>query len=201
MHNAIKIQLILLAAGVGLVLLLIGAGAFYYFSTSELEVTDADKALTIGPEALVPYFDNYAPQLDAVSYRKVKYLDGQIELELEYDVGDDDQPYMSVVITDSRRKSDALSNYLIAWNAMVAVFNAYDTKFDIVEDDNMIKLGDRSRFAFIKYEDGVVGNLFLFVSGNTLYEFTMTGYYIDDAEIWQDLFSGMDEKLAAFNRD
>lgn len=144
MHNAIKIPLILLAAGFGIILLLVGAGTLYYFSTTELQVTDADKAVVVGP--------------------------------------------------------DALSNYLIAWNAMAAVFNAYDRNYNIVEDDSVITLGDRSRFAYIKYEDAIVGNMFLFVSGNKLYEFTMSGYYIDQAEIWQTLFADAEQKLTAFNQ-
>ena len=200
MRNAIKIPLILLAAVFGIILLFIGAGALYYFSMQELEVTDADRALIVGPDSIQPYFDDYVPKMGAVIYKKVKYIDGQVELEMEYDVEDDNQPYMSVVITDSRNKSDALSNYLIAWNAMVAVFNAFDANYDIVEDDSVIKLGERSRFAYIKYDEAIVGNMFLFVSGNKLYEFTMTGYYIESAEIWQELFTGKEQQLTAFNK-
>ena len=199
MHNAIKIPLILIAATFGILLLLAAAGAFYYFSTSELQITDADRALIVGPEAIKPYFDDYAPMLDAVTYHKLKYIDGQVELKMEYDVEQADQPYMSVVITDSRSKADAMSNYLIAWNAMVAVFNAFDAKYDIVEDNSVIKLGDYSRFAYIKYEDTMVGNMFLFVSGHKLYEFTMTGYYIESADIWQELFRDKAKRLVAFN--
>ena len=200
MRNAIKIPLILIAAGLGILLLIAGAGAFYYFSTTQLQITDADRALIVGPAEIKPYFNDYAPLLDAVTYHKLKYIDGQVELKMEYDVEQENQPYMSVVITDSRSKADAMSNYLVAWNAMVAVFNAFDTKYDIVEDDSVIKLGDHSRFAYIKYEDTMVGNMFLFVSGNKLYEFTMTGYYIESAEIWRELFKDKAQRLLAFNR-
>jgi hypothetical protein len=196
MRNAIKIPLILLAAALGMLLLLAGAGAFYYFSTTQLQVTDTDRALIVGPASIKPYFEDYVPMLNAVSYQKVKYIDGQVE----YDVEPLNQPYMSVVITDSRSKADTMSNYLIAWNAMVAVFNAIDAKYEVVEDNSVIKLGDRSRFAFIKYEDSTVGNMFLFVSGNKLYEFTMTGYYIESPEIWEELFREKVNGLAAFNK-
>lgn len=200
MRNAIKIPLIIFGAVLLILLFFAGAGAFYYFSTKELPVTEADKALIVGPEAIKPYFDDYDPVVSAIRYTKVRYLDGQVELSMEYDIDDENQPYMSVVVTDSPRASDTMSNYLIAWNTMVAVFNAYDRKYEIAEDNEEFSIGDRSRYASIKYDDAIVGNMLVFTKGNKLYELTITGYYIDDGEIWQELFAGKLEQLALFNK-
>ena len=62
----------------------------------------------------------------------------------------------------------------------------------------MISLCDRSRFAYIKYHDQIVGNLILFVSGSKLYELTMTGFYIEDGEIWSELLADKPAMLANF---
>jgi hypothetical protein len=200
MHNAIKIPLIIFAAVLVIILFFAGAGALYYYSTKELPVTAADKALIVGPQTIQPYFDDYAPVLQAIKYKKVRYLDGQVELSMEYDVDDEDQPYMSVVVTDSPKKSDTMSNYLIAWNTMVAVFNAYDSKYEIVEKNEAFSMGDRSRYAVIQYDDAIVGNMLVFTLGNKLYELTITGYYINDGDIWRELFADKTEQLTAFNK-
>jgi len=183
-----------------ILLFFIGAGALYYFSTKELAVTDADRALIVGPHEIKPYFSDYEPVSTAIKYSKVRYIDGQVELAMEYDVEADDQPYMSVVVTDSVRQSDNLGNYVVAWNAMVAVFNAYDTKYEIIEDNDAFHIGDRSRFAYVKYEDAIVGNMLVFMSGKKLYELTLTGFYIEQADIWQELFANKIELLKLFNR-
>jgi len=200
MKNAIKIPLFIFLGLLAILLFFIGAGALYYFSTKELAVTDADRALIVGPHEIKPYFSDYEPVSTAIKYSKVRYIDGQVELAMEYDVEADDQPYMSVVVTDSVRQSDNLGNYVVAWNAMVAVFNAYDTKYEIIEDNDAFHIGDRSRFAYVKYEDAIVGNMLVFMSGKKLYELTLTGFYIEQADIWQELFANKIELLKLFNR-
>lgn len=199
MRNSIKIPLIIISSIVGLVVFFGLLGAAYYFSAQQQEITNRDRSLIISPVELEPYFTDFKAMGSEITLNKVKYLDGAVELSMEYDVEDDEQPYVSVVVTRTRKKSDALSTYYLAWTAQNAVFNAYDSGFDVVEDNEFFNLGDRSRFAFVKYESYPVGNRFVFLQDKTVYEFTLTGFYIDQQQIWEDLFAGKLEQLKKFH--
>jgi hypothetical protein len=199
MNQTVKISLIVVGSLLGLLLFLAALGFAYFYSAQQQDITAHDQQLLVTPVELEPYFIDFKANNSEIAYQKVKYIDGAIELSMEYDVVEEDHPYVSVVITRSRKKADALSNFYLAWSAQNAFFNAYDSAFEIVEDNEFFNLGDKSRFAFINYESNPVGNRLVFLQGKTVYEFTMTGFYIDQQQIWEDLFAGKLSQLKKFH--
>ena len=174
------------------------AGFAYLYTAKEQEISEHDRDLIINPVQLESYFSDYKAIHSDIKYSKVKYIDGELELRLDYDNEDEEQPYMSVVVTKSRKASDALSTYYIAWTTHIALYNAYDSNFEVVEDNEFFSLGERSRFAAINYSGEPLGNRLVFMQDKTVYEFTLTGFYIDDPEIWQELFADKLELLKGF---
>ena len=198
MKNNIKIPLIIISSIVGVLLFIALLGVGYLYSARTQEISDHDRNLIISPVQLEPYFTDFKSVNSAIKVNKVKYIDGELELRMDYDIDDDEQPYMSVVITKSRKKSDASSTYFIAWTAQNAIYNAYDSKFEVVEDNEFFSVGTQSRFAFVNYDGQILGNRLVFMQDKTVYEFTLTGFYIDDADIWRELFAGKLEQLQRF---
>jgi len=198
LKNNIKIPLIILASIVGIVVVIGLVGFAYIYTAQEQEVSDRDRDLIISPVQLEAYFADFKAVQPDIEYSKVKYIDGELELRMDYDNDDESQPYMSVVVTKSHKASDALSTYYIAWTTHVALYNAYDSNFEVIEDNEFFSLGERSRFAVINYSGEPLGNRFVFMQDKTVYEFTLTGFYIDDAKIWQELFTDKLERLKGF---
>jgi len=189
MKNNIKIPLIILLSIVGLVVVIGLIGFGYLYTAKEQEISAHDRELIINPVQLETYFSDYKAIPADIKYSKVKYIDGEIELRMDYDNEDDAQPYMSVVITKSLKAPDTLSTYYIAWTTHVALYNAYDSNYEVIEDNEFFSLGERSRFALINYSGEPVGNRFVFMQDKMVYEFTLTDFYIDDPQIWQELFA------------
>ena len=198
MKNTIKIPLIILASILGIVAAIGLAGFAYVYFAQEQEISEYDRDLLISPVQLEDYFSDFKAVHSDIEYKKVKYIDGELELQMDYDNEDETQPYMSVVVTKSRKASDALSTYYIAWTTHIALYNAYDSNFEVLEDNEFFSLGDRSRFAVINYNNEPLGNRFVFMQDKTVYEFTLTGFYIDDPDIWQKLFADKLEQLKHF---
>lgn len=184
--------LIILAVLVGLVLLVVGGivalGVLYVFTAEDIAVTAPDEELLVTASDLVPYFEGFSPQTAHETREKIRYIDDSEELNYEFDSGADDEPWISVTVSWEKTAKDADMVYGMGWSAQMLVFNAYDSGIDAEEDNDYYSAGDRSRFAFLTYEDHRTGNMLVVQKGRTVYNFSLTGFYIDDPEIWHDLF-------------
>lgn len=187
MKTGVKTILIIVLVLGGCFMAVIGMGAFYVFSAKTVPLTAGDKALLIGPEDMKEYFDDWEPKEDCVTYEKTKYLDGAVELSLEYDSPDDDEPYISSSIEYERKRSDILATYAVNWNAVKLGLTLGDDKFEVVESSDF-KIGQRSRFGLLKYDGIVVGTLLVFLKGRNVYTFQCTGFYIDDPDTLHEIF-------------
>ena len=186
----------------GAIALLLGAcvviGVIFFLLITDLPVQESDKRLLVQPSDLLTYFEDFQPIADAEVIKKIKYLDGSVELSLEYDVDDEDQPYMVVTVTREVSRADAMMVYKLAWSASLLGLTFGDSEMDVKEDNVLISIGDRSRFGLIKYEGNNVGTIFVFMKGNSIYEFLLSGLYIDDPEILHELFDARAEDLGDF---
>ena len=82
--------------------------------------------------------------------------------------------------------------YGIQWNVSKAAFNIIDTDYEIVEDNAFYRVGDQSRFAHIKYNGEVQGHILVARKKYAIYTFILSGYILDQPEIWHELF---DERI------
>lgn len=175
---------------------LAGTTLLFLNFTKDLEVTDGDSAVLIGADALVDYFSDYQPTSGGEVVRKVRYLDGTYELDLEYDVPEDDaQPYLSTTVSVERTVKDAFVIFETSWKATRLGLNIYDTDMGLREDNDFFSFGDRSRHGFIVFEDQTAGNMFVTQIDKKVFMFMISGFYFDDSEVFADLLMPRLERL------
>jgi hypothetical protein len=191
-----RTTLIVIAGIVFAVAALAGASYLYLNLTKELDVTDGDRAVLVGADVLIDYFSDYAPAPGAEVVRKLRYLDGTYEIDLEYDVPDDpEQPFLSTTVNIERTLKDAFVMFEMSWNGTRLGLNVYDTDLGLREDNDFFSYGDRSRHAFIVFENEPAGNLFASQINKKVFVFMISGFYFDDSEAFADLLLPRLEEL------
>lgn len=129
-------------------------------------------------------------------FANIRFIDNSSELTYEYDAPAEDEPYIYATITHELKKSDAMATFFIEWNAQKLIYNATDDHFDFVVKNNFYQAGDRSHFADITYDGNNIGHCFVAQKGSSVYAYTITGFLMDNAEMWHELF---DHRIAKFN--
>ena len=86
--------------------------------------------------------------------------------------------------------SDAIAVYSLEWSSLRFGLNISDKDLDLEENLSFYSGGDRSRFAHIKYEGDITGHVFVTQKGTSVCAFVISGFLIDDPEIWHELFDG-----------
>lgn len=165
--------------------------AFGWLSVKEIQITQKDRNLVINASSLTPYFDDYFPSEDFESILKQKFGDSII-LEYEYTPEEDDEPYTATTITYDSSKIESDITYTIDWNSLSLVLKAAD--LEIEENNSFYAAGDRSRFGNIKIKDSsdTIGHIFVLQKDKAVYSFVISGFTINNLEIWRDLF---DERI------
>ncbi len=182
---------IIIGIVLGLPLLLagiLGAGALVLALAEDLPVTEADKERIVDANEIAEYFDGFEPASQYEHYERTRYLDSSEELIYEYESPVADEPYIRLSISYEVSAGDARIVYDLAWGLMVLGLNLEDDEFDVEERPEYYSGGDRSRFGVIIYDEKEVGNLLVVQNGNTVLDFVISGFVIDDSEVWTELF-------------
>jgi len=195
MDNKVKVALIVVGSLTAIAGMFVLFAVIFIYATKSLDIEEGDRQVLVGPNEIVPYFDDFLPHSDEVKYEKIQYLDRSIELSLAYDVTDEEHPSITARISYEPKASDAFATYLLEWNAQIMGLNIGDSGIEVQEDNDFFSIGDKSKFGFIKYDDAFIGNLLVFMKGKKVYSFLLLGYYIDQKEIWAELFEKRAELL------
>jgi hypothetical protein len=198
MKKPVKTAGIFLAIGLGIVLLIAGLGFFWLATSENLPVTNQDKNVIVRATDLIQYFDDFSPLEAHETFEKLKYLDGSVDLDYEYDSPNEDDPYITATVTHDNSKSDASATYMIEWSAMRLGLNIGDGDNDLVENNSFYSAGDESRFANMTYAGEPAGHLLVVRQGNSVYAFAIMGFLIEDSAMWRELF---DERIAGLQRN
>ena len=177
--------------------LLILSSLFFVQCQRPLVVGDADKALLLQATALVPYGYGFQRIPQHETFKKTRDFDGTIEVEYEFETPDSekDHPlYMTVVVTVSRRKSDARVEQGAEKIGILAGLKLQGMTQE--EKVDFYKYGDSSSFFILKKDGMPVGNYFTVREGTKTYTILLAGMYIDDPEVWKEL---VEPKLKAFS--
>lgn len=162
-------------------------------------VGDGDKALLLQASALVPYGYGFQKIAQHEKFIKTRDFDGTIELEYEFETPDseaDDPLYMDVVVTVSRKRSDAK----VSHGAEKLGVSAGLKLHGIVQEEksDFYKYGDASSFFILKKDGKPVGNYFSMREGTKTYTILLAGLYIDDPEVWKELVEPKLKSLSTY---
>jgi len=170
-------------------------GALFLASAKELPVTEADKDLIVDAFEFVPYYEDFAPDAKYEGWEKLRYVGGTVDLTYEYDSPLEDEPYIRSTVTWDVSRSDANLTYALGWSSSILGLNIADEEFDVQERDDYYAAGDRSRIGLILYDGEEVGNLFVVGVGDTVLDFTISGFVMNDPGLWHELFDDIVSKL------
>lgn len=193
--QAHKITLILLA-GLGAIALAVAA---YHWTADEVAPTDADRALLLRPADLVPYFEDWTPKAGAETITKTAYIDGKVELVLEYDTDDEDEHlHMRIDVTHDTNAVEARLTFESEWEGSKEALEAADDELELREVTDLFSIGDKSRIGFMTFDEYRSGMLLVIRKGNNVYCLIIGGFYIDDPEVLKSLFLPRMALLAQF---
>ena len=162
-------------------------------------VGDADKALLFQASALVPYGYGFQKIAKHEKFIKTRDFDGTIELEYEFETPDSeaDHPlYMDVVVTVSRKQSDAKVSHGAEKLGVFAGLKLHGIVQE--EKSDFYKYGDASSFFILKKDGKPVGNYFSMREGTKTYTILLAGMYIDDPEVWKELVEPKLKSLSTY---
>ena len=196
MKKSLKTLAIISGIVVCIVVGVVGLGALYLLTATDVPVTDADKRLIVRAVDLAPYFEGYSPDENFESFEKLRYIDQSEELNYDYDSTKEGEPCIAATVTYERNKSDANTTYAMSWSAQRLGIGLADGGIGIKENNSFFSAGDRSRFAEITYGGNTVGHLLVVQKGKSVYSFAISGFAMGDPAIWHDLF---DARIAQLN--
>lgn len=190
-------KIVLIILGV-LAALIAGFGmlvALFLFTAEDLPVSESEKAMFVSAADLVPYFDDYAPSVEHETFSKVEYFDKSVEITYDYESTVDEDPYISSGIHYEPTKEDADTSFTVLWKTYTITMKAFG--IETKENNSFYSAGDRSRFGDFVNEYGTVGHVLMVQKGSSLYSFLISGFTLDDATIWHELFDRKIEALSA----
>jgi len=127
-------------------------------------------------------------------YTKSMYFDSTFELEYEFQPADDTEStvlFLNSSLSFERSSSERAINDAIQQGLSGRIFKAKG--IDLVERNELYQYGSKSRlFDIVNQQGNLVGNYFFATNKGMSLTFIIIGLYIDDPDIWSDLF---EEKL------
>ncbi|MDY7228559.1 hypothetical protein [Hyalangium rubrum] len=186
--------------GVGVAILsvaaLVGLVFAYLAAAKPMTVTEADRALLVTTDDLVPRLEGFSPQPSIEKLTKKKGLDGTIELEYLYDLSNRGLYLASMVTTDTTASSAKATYTSLRVGQGLGLSIAGDSGTKMEERDDLFTWGDESRTALITNKGKPVGNVFTARKGRHSYTFVLVGVYFDSNETLSDLLLPKLERLA-----
>ena len=173
------------------VLLIVGLGGLFVLTAAEEEVTAEDRQLVVDAQTLAQCMENFVPDLQNETITRSRYIDRSYDIEYEYDDPDNDyEPYLYCCVTVERKRTDAMTSYLAAWqSSKLGMAWGSDAEVEVVERNDLFPWGDQSKFAIVKIDGGPVGNLFVARKGNVVVDVVVSGIYFDETEAFSVFMS------------
>jgi len=172
-------------------------GFLFVMTANDVPLTDADRQVVARANELAPWFDDFEPKEEYEKFEKVRYIDESLEVSYEYDSPSDEDPYILVTVSHERSISDAMMTFTAEWSGQQMGLNIADSDLDLVEPDSFYSVGDQSRFANITYDGAIVGHVLVARKGKSVYSYTITGFNMDDPDLWSELLDDRVNNLAS----
>lgn len=177
-----------------------GGAAFYLLFLHEIPqaVTEADRGVLLTADEVVRHND-LKPDGQG-TFRHVKYLLGNHELEYEYQSpdGSDEGLYVSCLVSIERSTKDALTTYTAQrLGTSVALKLDREAALRLVDEHAPFKWGDDSSSSLIVGKHGPVGNVFTARKGERVFHVVVAGPSFVPPEL-NDLLSPVLARLDAY---
>jgi hypothetical protein len=176
-------------------LVLVGAAG-----CTEEEVKQADRPLLVTIEDLEPYDYDLDHLAHLQSFRRIRNLDGSLEIEYEFETPDTSEQilYLSVTAGYERTAREAVATYRMDKGA-VGVGSRIGG-VSVKEEPGFYRWGDESYFGFFVTKEGQRGgNVFAARAGNRTYLLILSGIYFDDREEWAAFIEPKLDYFARYN--
>jgi hypothetical protein len=195
-------KVILLVAGigtlglVGLIVLVVGLGFLFVWSSTTEEVTDADRELVVTAQELADQGWDVKVNPAAETIEKTRYLDRTADIEYEYDSTDDEEPlYINCSVHAESSPKDARASYTAMQVSALTVLKLMGDNIEQVDRSDLFRWGDESKCGLIVSNGIYCGNYFFARQGTKIYCLMITGVCIEEeAELRQLLLPHL-EKL------
>ena len=153
----------------------------------EIQPDDRDLFVTI--EEIEEYMDAY--EYDTQPYEsqeKTLWFDTTVDLSYEFETPDTDEEnplYLNTEINCSAKKADTSLDKLVSKGIITTFLEAANLK---LKERNDIFKYKNSQLQMLLNENGnPVGNILYYSGNKCLYTFMISGLYIDDSEIWNEI--------------
>jgi hypothetical protein len=176
-----------------------GAAAFYLLFIHEIPqaVTEADRGVLVTADELVRHYD--LKLKGQGTFRHVKYLLGNHELEYEYQSpdGSGEGLYVSCLVSIEQSTKDALTTYTAQrLGTSVALKLDRGAGLRLVDQDKPFKWGEESSSSVIMGKEAA-GNVFTARKGQRVFHLVIAGPSLESAALG-DLLSPVLARLEAY---
>ena len=157
----------------GVVVLIVGGGAFFLLTAKDVPVTTADREAVLDITDVALLIDDFSPDTSKESLKKTKYLDKSYEIEYEYsDSLNTDAPYLMCSITVEPSISDARISYTAVKAGFSLGFSG-EPGVNRVPRNDLFRWGDKSEFSLLQASGLSSGNVFVGRKGKRVYMITV----------------------------
>jgi len=159
------------------------------------ELAATEKALLIVPEDLAAY--GVKPEkLPIGKYQKTSsYLDRSVEYKFELE-SSEPPLYISSTLTIDSSGTNSLLNEGAQKTGLALGLKAAGVVSE--EMKTPTAYGDRSTLSLLKLKDKPIGNMFVAVVGNKTYVLLISGFYFDDARLFDELIAPKMARVTSF---
>jgi hypothetical protein len=199
-RKKIGIGTVLLIAGavvVGLLVLLLTIGAIFYATAEELPITDAERGIVTTASYLAEWSEDLDPSLGVESLNMMRFIDGTVDLEYEYEHPDSDENsflYISCAVTIDTSATDARITYETEGAGASFGFGLFGVERQ--DRPDLFSWGRKSDSALLIGEDGaVVGNYFACLKGQRSFRWIVVGLYWDEPGSLREVLEPVLERL------
>ncbi len=178
-------------------MLLVGLVALYFLTATELPVTDDDRAVLLTASAIAEWVEDFEPDAASETTTKLKYLDGTVSLEYEYDSVKESDPYLSCTIDIVGGETEARATLATIWTAMVITIEAGSDTV-VKENNDLFRWGDKSHCATLESAGVPFGNFFMAQKDGMVVTILVEGVCFDTTELLTGLLLPRLKRLASY---
>jgi hypothetical protein len=187
--------IVLLVLGIPVAMIVLAAAAIvgYAALADESPATEQDLQVVLKAADVTPYMVEYTPQPATETGTRIIYPDRSGEIEYEYDDGG--QLYLYSIYSFDRSDSDAKNSYsAYQFGAGLGMRSEDITQ---QEASHLLSWGDQSACYLLIYEGNPIGHRFIARKGKKVVNFTFSGVYFSDPEVFRELMTPVLNRVAA----
>lgn len=158
------------------------------FACMRRGVEDSEKELFLRAHELADYGYAFQDTARHESFNKTIYFDGSYDIEYIFETPEDevnDPLYLSITVTVERNATDAGTSQKA--EEIGLTLGSKLEGITIEEKKGFFQYGDTSTFYVLLKDGNPIGNYFSTREGRKVYTLTISGMYIDDAELWGEM--------------